>query len=148
MYILLPPPTLWVDTRASAAATTTYDLVVTRDATFEAELNDTAATAEPLDLNTNVLGGIMQPAIVPAPQAVTEGNSNNRYPFDIADTTPPVASMRYQQIYAHTEFAQPGTITAIRFRRNGGSDAAFTTPGSGIGAATSPYGSTPIDVPD
>jgi hypothetical protein len=50
--------------------------------------------------------------VIPNANTSVEGNRNNHYPFDL--TGP--ASMRYQQIYASTEFPQSGVITQVRFR--------------------------------
>jgi len=51
--------------------------------------------------------------IVPNVLANTEGNGNNNFPFD--STTP----MRYQQVYASSQFPGEGLITQIAFRPDG-----------------------------
>ena len=61
--------------------------------------------------------------VVPGTNETVEGVSNNRYPFNIGASSIP--SQRYQQIYDPSEFAQAGTITAVRFRPDGSSGAAF-----------------------
>src|SRR5207245_2532162 len=79
-----------------------------------------------------VLGAVASPATVaPGLYANTENGSQNGFPFDLTVTSPPVASMRYQQIYSHTEFLQGGIIDALRFRRASGQ---------------APFTSTPIDI--
>ena len=68
--------------------------------------------------------------VVPSQFAQTDGNGSNNFPFNIGGNSPAVATMRYQQLYSRLEFGQPGTITALRFRRN--ADAAFSTSGINI----------------
>ena len=46
--------------RVTSAASVPYNLVVTRDATFDVEGNDTAATAQPLDISRGALGSIIR----------------------------------------------------------------------------------------
>ncbi len=68
--------------------------------------------------------------VVPNHLAKVEGNQNNIYPFHIAALAIP--SMRYQQIYARTEFSEGGIVDKIRFRQD-------TTEGR-------PFSSSGIDV--
>ena len=59
------------------------------------------------------------PLVVPNSLATIEGNSNNGFPFNIANIF--LSSMRYQQVFAASEFGtQPLTITQITFRPDGG----------------------------
>lgn len=63
------------------------------------------------------------PLVVPNSLATIEGNSNNAFPFSIA-----ASSMRYQQVFAASEFGtQPLTITQITFRPDGPAGNAFST---------------------
>src|SRR5215475_8169580 len=48
--------------RVTSGASVPYDLVVTRNATFDTEANDTAATAQPLDISRGALGAIVKSA--------------------------------------------------------------------------------------
>ncbi len=59
--------------------------------------------------------------VVPNNLATVEGNSNNAFPFNIGGFFP---SMRYQQVYARTQFPGGGTVDRIRFRQ----DADFGNP--------------------
>jgi hypothetical protein len=96
-----------------------YSLLVTRNAAFDTEPNDSFATAQPIGTNSGALGAIVTPGLVPSWLGSIEGNTNNAFPFNVGTGS----TMRYQQLYSHTEFGQAGTITAIRFRR----DAGFST---------------------
>jgi hypothetical protein len=62
--------------------------------------------------------------VAPNHLAGTEGNADNSYPFSVAET------MRYQQVYAASQFgtlgADPGLITAIAFRPDAVYGYAFT----------------------
>src|SRR5207249_195644 len=112
----------------TGTGSSSYGLVITRDATFDIEPNDSLATAQVLT-GGSALGNIAASSpqfVVPSVLATTEGNANNGYPFNLA--TDGTTSMRYQQLYSAAEFNQAGAITAIRFRRNGGS-ATFTASG-------------------
>src|SRR5207244_356413 len=91
-----------------------YSAIVTRNTAFDTEANDSFATAQPLASNSGALGGIYS-GVVPSPLASTEGNSNVGAPFNIGSAN----TQRYQQLYSSLEFSQPGTITGLRFRRNG-----------------------------
>jgi hypothetical protein len=117
--------TYYLVVTASGTAAT-YNLTVTRDATFDTEPNDTFSMAQPLDGSSGAIGAFSQTAVVPSQLVNTAGGGANGYPFNIAAFG--AANMRYQQVYSHSEFGQPGTITAIRFRRNG-DQSAFTTSG-------------------
>jgi hypothetical protein len=50
--------------------------------------------------------------VVPSANTSSEGNSNNSYPFN-------TTTMRYQQIYASSEFPGPVAISAVTFRLDG-----------------------------
>src|SRR5262249_19494731 len=114
--------------RVSGTGSADYNLVVTRNAAFDTEANDTPAQAQPLSGLAGALGyiapGVVGGAgsVVPGEWANVEAPSNNGFPFNIGNLGN--TSMRYQQAYDHTQFAAPSTITAIRFRR----DASFGTP--------------------
>jgi extracellular elastinolytic metalloproteinase len=100
-----------------------YQLVVTRDAVFEAEPNNSSAAAQSISGTHGALGYVNSVpgggvnTVVPGSLANTEANDNNGFPFNLGGQF--VASMRYQQAYDHTQFVSAGTITAIRFRRDG-----------------------------
>src|SRR5439155_22380639 len=47
----------------SGTSAASYNLVVTRDAAFDTEANDTYATAQPLDGNRGVIGAIYSPVV-------------------------------------------------------------------------------------
>ncbi|HYV34115.1 MAG TPA: SdrD B-like domain-containing protein, partial [Gemmataceae bacterium] len=99
----------------------TYTAVITKNANFDTEANDSFAGAQTLS-ESGALGAIAQtPAatpqvVVPGSLATAEGVDGNANPFNINYFGNP--SIRYQQIYARSEFSQPGNITAIRFRRD------------------------------
>lgn len=75
--------------------------------------------------------GLVQPAaastIVPGALAGVEGNGNNGFPFNIGAFG--LASMRYQQVYAASEFLGSMLIGGISFRPDvsGGGGAAFAS---------------------
>ncbi|MBO0861006.1 MAG: PxKF domain-containing protein, partial [Chloracidobacterium sp.] len=46
--------------KVTSSTTVPYDLVITRNATFDLEGNDTVANAQPLDLSRGVLGGVFR----------------------------------------------------------------------------------------
>jgi hypothetical protein len=73
-----------------------------------------------------LLGGMAQAAFVVVPNALanTEGDSNNGFPFNIANFQ--LSSQRYQQAFASSQFpAGPELITQITFRPDAGTGAAF-----------------------
>lgn len=77
-----------------------------------------------------------QNVVAPGAQEFTDGNSQNRLPFDTAGAS--LASERYQQVYRASEFGAitaPSLITAIAFRPDG----------SGFGAAFGPTDMT-VDI--
>lgn len=105
-----------------SGASATYSLVVTRNAAFDTEGNDTFGTAQNISGTPAVLGAITPASagggtVVPGSLATVEGNSGNAFPFHIATFAP---NMRYQQIYAANQFATGGVIDTIRFRRDSG----------------------------
>lgn len=63
--------------------------------------------------------------IVPDGLANTEANANNGYPFNLAAHE--MSSLRYQQVYDATAFAETMLISGIRFRPDNLSGAAFST---------------------
>jgi ELWxxDGT repeat protein len=99
----------------TGSTTTVYNLVVTRDAVFDVEPNNSPTTAQPLDGVNGVVGYYAPGTVVPAGLTNTEGDFRNSYPFNLGNTS--VTSMRYQQVYRADDFSDLGTITAIRFRR-------------------------------
>ncbi|HJZ58499.1 MAG TPA: FG-GAP-like repeat-containing protein, partial [Gemmataceae bacterium] len=104
-----------------AAATANYTLVATRAAAFDAEPNNsTPATAQNLTGAAGVLGTVASVSTggstVPNANATTEGDFSNSFPFNIGAFGIP--SMRYQQIYAASQFSAAGIIDAIRFRQD------------------------------
>lgn len=120
-------------TNGASIGTSNYDLVVTRDAAFDNEPNNSFVAAQDTTVNHGALGDVAanpnQDVVVPGALVNVETNSGNAYPFNLAGFGIP--SMRYQQIYSHLEFTKGGIIDALRFRRSSG-QAAFT--------------STPIDI--
>ena len=62
--------------------------------------------------------------VVPNSARNIEGNSNNGYPFDLAETG--LSSQRYQQVYAASQFGAAGLITQIIFRPDATFGHAFT----------------------
>jgi hypothetical protein len=126
----------------ASGSTVPYHLTVTRDASFDTEPNNSYATAQSITNTSKVEGAIFAGTpVVPSHLATTNGNSSNGFPFNLAPGG--TGSMRYQQIYSKSEFNQPGTITAIRFRRNGG-ESAFTTSGIDVKINLS-YAATTVD---
>ena len=122
---VLDPGTYYLLVTGQPAAT--YDLVITKNAVFDTEPNSTSATAQTIDGTQGVLGAIPTPTpntVVPNADASTETGSGNAFPFNLAASSTP--SMRYQQIYSHTQFASGGLISAISFRRGSG-DGTFST---------------------
>jgi len=97
-----------------------YQAVVTRDAVFDAEANDTLATAQNATGSQGALGHMGTAAggsqVVLNTLASTEANSGNGFPFHLTPFAVP--SMRYQQIYAASQFAASGVIDTLRFRRD------------------------------
>jgi hypothetical protein len=65
------------------------------------------------------MGASAQTLVVPSALQAVEGNTNNCFPFDVG--TYNFQSMRYQQVYAASEFAAGGPvlITRIAFRPDG-----------------------------
>jgi PKD repeat protein len=113
---------------SGAAPGATYTLVATRAAAFDAEPNDTAATAQVISGAGGVLGAVMPntpvAAVAPAANANVDGNVNNSFPFNIGGFGIP--SMRYQQIYAASQFSAAGVIDALRFRQDAAYSGNFT----------------------
>src|SRR5207248_2521207 len=58
--------------------------------------------------------------IAPAAMAKSEGGVLNGAPIPFNLPAQSLIGVRYQQIYSHSDFDSPGTITAIRFRRDEG----------------------------
>ena len=109
----------------------TYNLVITKNAVFDTEPNSTSATAQAIDSTQGVLGAIQTQTpntVVPNANTNTSGGSSNSFPFNLGTGTP---SMRYQQIYSHTQFASGGVINAISFRRPVGGPT-FSTSGINV----------------
>jgi hypothetical protein len=77
----------------------------------------------------NPAHAIVPTVVVPNSAAMTEGNSNNSYPFDLAEGG--LSSQRYQQLYAASQFgglpSGGGLITQIVFRPDAFSGHAFTS---------------------
>ena len=48
---------------------------------------------------------VAQIVVVPNDFASTPGPDGNRYPFDLGGASPPLSSMRYQQVYAGSQFS-------------------------------------------
>ena len=113
----------------SAAA---YDMVVTRNAAFSLLPHGTSATAQALGSGIQaVLGnvgatGASTSVVVPNANATVEGDSNNGFPFNLANVGGG-ASQRYQQIYSATQFASGGVINALKFRLASGASPFSTT---------------------
>src|SRR5262249_4112869 len=101
--------------RVSGTLAATYSATILVNAVFDTEANDTSGTGQDISSSASVVGDIVSPAtVVPAFLANVETNSGNSFPFSGTTT------MRYQQIYSSSEFAQGGTIDALRFRRSSG----------------------------
>jgi hypothetical protein len=82
--------------------------------------------------------------VSPGPEASTEGNQNNSFPFNLAplgDT-----SMRYQQVYTSADFSAltgPSRITDILFRPDATFGAAFSSTLSNVTIDLSTTSKTP-----
>jgi hypothetical protein len=88
-----------------------------------------------------IVAGLGNNFVVPNTNANVEGNSNNRYPFDLGGAG--LTSLRYQQVYASSQFGAvpPGGafITALAFRVGAGWGAfAATLPNVQIDLSTTP----------
>lgn len=103
-----------------ATPTVTYALVATRNAAFDTEGNDTPATAQVITGTAGALGAVTPTAanggVVPLANTNTDGNFNNSFPFNIGGFGIP--NMRYQQIYAASQFSSAGLIDVLRFRQD------------------------------
>jgi len=122
-------------TAASAGQPVVFNPVATTAGTYTITISGAGGTPGPytvkavLNAAVDASNGAITPAtVVPGSLANVETNDGNAFPFYLSAFYP---SMRYQQIYSSSEFAQGGTIDDLRFRRWSG-QAAFT--------------STPIDV--
>jgi hypothetical protein len=73
----------------------------------------------------NPAHAIVPTVVVPNSAAMTEGDTNNSYPFNI--TPFGVPSQRYQQVYAASQFGGGGLITQIIFRPDATFGNAFTS---------------------
>ena len=127
---IINPGEYYILVTGQAAAS--YALVITRNAVFDTGPNDTLATAQSLDGTEGALGAIAMQGVntvVPNADTNTAGGGNNEFPFDIAAASE--TSMRYQQIYSHTQFATGGVISAISFRRGAG-EPTFSTAGINV----------------
>jgi len=73
------------------------------------------------------LGAVQAWANVIVPSALTnvEGNTNNGFPFNLANFG--LTSQRYQQVYSSSEFSGLFLITDIEFRPDAGGGAAFSS---------------------
>lgn len=86
--------------------------------------------------------------VVPSSLVTLEGNSNNSFPFNIGPLSgfPFFTSMRYQQVFAASEFASlagPRSITRIAFRPDASNGSAFTGTCPFIQINLSTTGATP-----
>jgi len=63
--------------------------------------------------------------IVASAETNVEGNSNNGFPFNIANLG--LSSERYQQVYSSSEFSGPFLITDIEFRPDAFTGSAFSS---------------------
>jgi hypothetical protein len=106
--------------RVTGDGNTNYSLVVTRNAAFDTEPNDTFGTAQSVSNTNGALGAIPTVSaltiVVPNANTSTEGDFNNGFPFNIGNFSIP--SMRYQQIYASSQFSAGGVIDKLRFRKD------------------------------
>jgi tRNA A-37 threonylcarbamoyl transferase component Bud32 len=109
-----------------ASHRTDYELTVARGAHLENEPNDAKESAQLLSIGDSLVGTLAAPPIVPSKHINAYREGSNCYPFHLAKVEVP--NMRYQQLYSAAEFPQPGTITAIRFRRHS-SEPPFSTTG-------------------
>jgi hypothetical protein len=65
------------------------------------------------------MGASAQTAVVPSSRQASDGNSDNLFPFSVGQFPYGLQSMRYQQVYAASEFTAAGgpvLITRISFR--------------------------------
>jgi hypothetical protein len=106
--------------RVFGTGNSAYSLVVTKGAAFDTRSNGTLATAQTVTgtqggLESIVPGAVVPNVVVPSSAANTETSGGTAIPFSLSPSSLP--SMRYQQIYAASEFGAGGIINAIRFRR-------------------------------
>jgi hypothetical protein len=83
--------------------------------------------------------------VSPGPEASTEGASNNGFPFNLANAGGG-SSMRYQQVYTSADFSAltaPSLITAILFRPDAQTGAAFSSTLSNVTIDLSTTSATP-----
>jgi hypothetical protein len=110
------------------APTANYVLAAVRDAAFDTEPNDAAASAQVVTGTAGALGAITAGqsvgTVVPGAETTVDGNFNNSFPFNIGGFG--IASMRYQQIYSASQFSSAGVIDAIRFREDPAFSGNFT----------------------
>jgi autotransporter-associated beta strand protein len=130
-YVPSIPGTYYLQVAGNGAP---YDLVVTLNAALATLPNGTAATAQNITGTSGVLGSVQAATstaniVVPNADATVSGNASNGYPFNLGQFSLP--SLRYQQIYSHTQFATGGAIDAIRFRRAAGAST-FSTSGINV----------------
>lgn len=107
--------------RISGDLGASYSLLITRGAGFDTEPNEPAAGAQELAFGQAAALGAIVPAaprnvVVPNANTTVEGSYWSVYPFNLIWASRP--SMRYQQIYAATQFSTGGLIDALRFRRD------------------------------
>lgn len=112
----------YVHVVGASGTAATYTLLATRNAGFDAEPNNDAASAQSLNGTGGALGaavsGVVNP-VVPGNLAAVPGDSGNGFPLNLGYFGI-TGGMRYQQIYSHTEFSSAGLIDALRFRRSPG----------------------------
>src|SRR5262249_48799438 len=115
--------------RVSGGAAATYSLVLTRDAAFDTEPNNTSAPAQNITSTHGALRALASAAgattVLPNANGNVEGDFSNGFPFHIGNFGTP--SMRYQQIYARSQLAGGGVIDKIRFRKDVSFPANFST---------------------
>src|SRR5262249_16716714 len=73
--------------RVTGTPAANYDLVVTRNAAFDTEANDSFTAAQALDGTKGVLGGITTVGpvtVVPNANTSSEGDGSNGFPFNLA----------------------------------------------------------------
>src|SRR5262249_32209613 len=114
----------------SGAVAATYSAVVTRNAAFDTEANNTFLTAQPIAGGQAALGAVATSAstastVIPNANTNVEGDFSNGFPFHISAFSLP--SMRYQQIYASSQFTGGGVIDQIRFRKDVSAGTNFST---------------------
>ena len=73
-----------------------------------------------------------QQVVVPNAQAEVEGNSNNSFPFNIANAFIAASSMRYQQVYSSGDIGGSGIIDKIAFRPDFTHGQAFSSSGDSV----------------